>query len=449
MLILFPQAFRGIPKLTPAEEIKERLRISLAPYQNTPTICIFDPTHTVSYYHIDEIKVLNSATKPVVIPVTVECRDCDSTCKYRKDAKSLLTGPKSKKRDMSNAPLPGVKTKRRVMFKYEDVRRDHLVLTIIQLMDLILRRELSDIDKEQAVERITYRVIPTSIHDGFVEFVEGAMTIFDANIDDHQNVRTLQNWLLDHDQNKHKTFQTIKSVFLKTMAFWSVATLLLGVGDRHACNIMIKPNGALFHIDYGYILGEDPKKILNPPLMRITGDMLNVMGGIGSEGETNFKEDCWKIYEKLREHSLLFFDMCDVIFMWDPPLDGGPPYKETDRESLMNKLYDRFNWKVDSLKAEGTLKKWIAESAANPMPDIIDMFRKVIGVSTKGGGKKEGGPTTEQNDPQHEHRSWYYYFGGLFTSSGAPKEPPQSLPLSHVDLSPLAKPHIFSEEAPP
>eukprot|EP00392_Amoebophrya_sp_AT5.2_P010090 g10143.t1 len=49
---------------------------------------------------------------------------------------------------------------------------------------------------------------------------------------------------------------------------WSAATALvfsfvLGLGDRHQENVMITKSGVMFHIDFGFVLGEEPLNLVN------------------------------------------------------------------------------------------------------------------------------------------------------------------------------------------
>lgn len=59
---------------------------------------------------------------------------------------------------------------------------------------------------------------------------------------------------------------------MESLSSYSVITFLLGIGDRHLENLLITSEGKLFHIDFGYALGEDPKPF--PPPIKIIPRMI-------------------------------------------------------------------------------------------------------------------------------------------------------------------------------
>ena len=198
--------------------------------------------------------------------------------------------------------------KKPIMFKNDDIRKDYIVLNIINIIHDILKTEEDDLD----IEMVRYEVMPTSKNTGYIEIVENASTIF--NIIENSGL-TIQNFILNN--NKDLMIGSFREKFIKSTALYCVVSYLLGIGDRHLDNIMISKNGLLFHIDFGFILGQDPK-YSNNRLIRVTPEIVNVIGGYGTNDYDYFKKTCVKIYNRLRLHVNLFSNLLSIIPSIDP-----------------------------------------------------------------------------------------------------------------------------------
>lgn len=114
------------------------------------------------------------------------------------------------------------------------------------------------------------KVLPTSADDGFVEFVRSSALASILN-----KHKTIQKYLHIHHADPSGPFQLEQEVlntFVKSCAGYCVMTYILGIGDRHLDNLMLTTDGRLFHIDFGYILGRDPKPL--PPPMKLCKEMV-------------------------------------------------------------------------------------------------------------------------------------------------------------------------------
>jgi phosphatidylinositol 3-kinase len=65
------------------------------------------------------------------------------------------------------------------------------------------------------------------------------------------------------------------NVYLSCLAGYCVVTYLLGVGDRHLDNLLLRDSGQLFHVDFGFIMGRDPKPLSQA--MRVSKDMMEML----------------------------------------------------------------------------------------------------------------------------------------------------------------------------
>jgi phosphatidylinositol kinase/protein kinase (PI-3 family) len=90
---------------------------------------------------------------------------------------------------------------------------------------------------------------------------------------------TIQNYV--NKYNPNKTVSELRNYFLLSCASNCVLGYILGIGDRNLHNILILKDASLAHIDFSYILGTDPKFIESTE-MKLTSDMLNMLGGIES-----------------------------------------------------------------------------------------------------------------------------------------------------------------------
>ena len=81
----------------------------------------------------------------------------------------------------------------------------------------------------------------------------------------------------------------------------------MGLGDRHLQNILVSADAFLVHVDFGYVLGEDPKR--QRTQMRITDGMIDAMGGKHSATFTSFVHKTQVAYAAMRLHTSFWYHL--------------------------------------------------------------------------------------------------------------------------------------------
>uniref|UniRef100_A0A673JI31 Phosphatidylinositol 3-kinase catalytic subunit type 3 n=1 Tax=Sinocyclocheilus rhinocerous TaxID=307959 RepID=A0A673JI31_9TELE len=233
-----------------------------------------------------------------------------------------------------------------VIFKHgDDLRQDQLILQIISLMDKLLRKENLDL------KLTPYKVLATSTKHG------------------HQSIHII--FFRKHapnDKGPYGISSEVMDTYVKSCAGYCVITYILGVGDRHLDNLLLTKTGKLFHIDFGYILGRDPKPL--PPPMKLSKEMVEGMGGMQSEQYQEFRKQCYTAFLHLRRYSNLILNLFSLM------VDANIPDIALEPDKTVKKVQDKFRLDLSDEEAVHYMQSLIDESVGALFAAVVEQIHK-------------------------------------------------------------------------
>jgi phosphatidylinositol 3-kinase len=237
-------------------------------------------------------------------------------------------------------------------------------------MDSLLKRVNLDL------KLVTYGILAVSQNDGIMEFVSGAYQLTHILRTHNDN---LADFLRYHNPDENGVMGISAVVFenfIRSTAGYCVITYILGIGDRHLDNLMMNTKGQFFHIDFGFIFGQDPKIL--PPPFRLTSSMVKSMGGINSEHYAKFKSYCYQDYNWLRKSADLIINLLGL--MGDAGL--GDISKKSTLEKVLLKVEEKFRLDLTDEEAEHFFSGLINEAQSSMVPKVLEVFH-VLSVAMK------------------------------------------------------------------
>jgi len=195
--------------------------------------------------------------------------------------------------------------------------------------------------------------------------VPDCLSLAQVLAENHNDIRRyLQKYHPDPASASGITAEVLEN-FVKSCAGYCVAMYVLGVGDRHLDNLMLCSNGVLFHIDFGYILGKDPKPL--PPPMKLCKEMVEAMGGADSKEYERFRVLCCEAFNILRAESNLILNL--LMLMVDAnicDLKGDDVLKVTEK----------FRLDLSAEEAEQFFQLLINDSVSALFPQITETIHR-------------------------------------------------------------------------
>lgn len=257
-----------------------------------------------------------------------------------------------------------VDSKYPIIFKTgDDLRQDQLVIQIITLMDRLLRKENLDL------KLTPYRILATSTSAGAFQFVP-SMSIA-AACQKHKG--SLLAYLRANNPDDSAPLGVRKDAmdtYIKSCAGYCVITYLLGVGDRHLDNLLLAPDGRFFHVDFGYILGRDPKPFA--PQMKLCREMIEGMGGAQHANYLAFKSYAFTAWSTLRKSSNLLLNLFALM------QGANIPDIKVEREGSVGKVRERMWLGRSEGEAEVLFERLIEESMGDWKAGVIDWAHEFV-----------------------------------------------------------------------
>jgi phosphatidylinositol 3-kinase len=250
-------------------------------------------------------------------------------------------------------------SKYQMIFKVgDDLRQDQLVIQTIMLMDRLLKNENLDL------KLTPYHILATSPTAGAVQFIPST-PLSDVDKTD----RSILNFLRRHNPDPNAPLGVRKETmdtYIKSCAGYCVITYILGIGDRHLDNLLLTPNGNFFHADFGYILGRDPKPFA--PLMKLSTQMVDGMGGPDHENFRQFRQHCATAYLALRKSANLILNLFALM------TESNVQDIRNEPDKAVWKVEERLQLEKEDMEATAHFEWLIDTVRVAWAPKVIDTF---------------------------------------------------------------------------
>lgn len=103
-----------------------------------------------------------------------------------------------------------------------------------------------------------YDVVATNASSGIVEAIADTISIDSLKRNDLSYTSLLDFFVRRFGSVHSSSFHRARSNFIKSLAAYSIVCYLLQIKDRHNGNILLHAEGYIAHIDFGFILANNP-----------------------------------------------------------------------------------------------------------------------------------------------------------------------------------------------
>lgn len=212
-----------------------------------------------------------------------------------------------------------------------------------------------------------YKVLATSLTTGMMECVPGSVPMDQIKSDILGYFKSFPENI--DPREDHGVKAEVMERYVDSCAGYCVITYILMVGDRHFDNVLVRSTGHMFHIDFGYVFGAEPKSF--QPKIKLTSQMIDGMGGPKSKYYEKFLDRCCQAYSIVRKKANLYLTLLDL--MRDANIENMGP----DPDATIAKIRDKFAPQLDGESADRAFLMELDNAVAALFPHFTDWIHTI------------------------------------------------------------------------
>ncbi|CDU24347.1 related to phosphatidylinositol-4-kinase [Sporisorium scitamineum] len=257
----------------------------------------------------------------------------------------------------------GVDVWQAAIFKVgDDCRQDVLALQVIAMFKNVYTTVGVDLYLNP------YRVTATGPGCGVIDVVPNATSRDEMGRAKINHLLTF--FIGKYGNTDSVAFQKARINFIQSMAAYSVVCHILQIRDRHNGNMMIDGDGHLVHIDFGFLFDIGPGGMrFEPYSFKLSHEMIDVMGGPGSQGFRMFEELVVKAFLAARPFCDEIVDTCKLMLGTELPSFKGMP--------TIERLRDRFKPDLTEREAAAHAQWLVKDAYGNRRAVLYDKLQEV------------------------------------------------------------------------
>ncbi|XP_072390640.1 phosphatidylinositol 4-kinase beta [Diabrotica undecimpunctata] len=157
-----------------------------------------------------------------------------------------------------------------------------------------------------------YRILCLSDDSGLIEPILNTVSLH--QVKKHCQLSLLQYFINEYGPMTSEGFLTAQKNFVQSCAAYCLICYLIQVKDRHNGNILLKSDGHLIHIDFGFILSTSPKNLgFEKSPFKLTPEFVEIMGGENSDMFEYFKILILQGLIAARKHHAMIVTLVEIM----------------------------------------------------------------------------------------------------------------------------------------